>query len=282
MTSTIITASELIQRRTSWRSCTGEAIPSDSLSELTSVVEEKAQSAKLFSLRLEIIAAQENDSEELKGLGTYGFIRGASAFLLGTVNKSSNQLEAYGRLMEDIVLQATRLDLATTWLGGSFQKSNFSARINTTEEEVVPAVISVGVPARNRNRVDRLIRQVAGSRKRLPWESLFFGSDGTTPLSREAAGRLAPVLDMVRLSPSASNKQPWRLVVENQKIHFYLKRTRGYRKPLFSDLQRIDIGISMSHFQAVCEELGIGGGWQLFSTLHGHPEHGEYITTWVL
>lgn len=226
------------------------------------------------------MAARAGDSDELKGLGTYGFIRGASGFIVGAVDRSVNNLEDYGMLMEDIVLFATSLDLATCWLGGSFHKDNFSARINIQSHEIVPAVVSVGMGADRRNLVDRVIRNVAGSKRRLPWENIFFEGDGQTSLTRSKAGDYAPVLEMVRLSPSASNKQPWRLVLEDNSVHFFLQRTQSYRKPLFCDLQRIDMGIAMSHFEAVCQELQIDGVWTDQMSLINSPESWQYIITW--
>lgn len=266
--------------RTSWRSCTGEPIPPEKLVRLDAFVRSKSTGVFGDSLRFELVAARSSDSAELKGLGTYGFIRGASGFVVGAADKRLNNLEDYGLLMEDIVLFATDLGLATCWLGGSFQKDNFSARINIQDHEVVPAVVSVGVGADNRNLVDRVIRNVAGSKKRLPWDQLFFEADCVTPLSRTKARKYADILEMVRLSPSASNKQPWRIIMDGLSIHFFLQRTRGYRKPMFSDLQRIDMGIAMSHFGAMAGELNIGGGWERTGASINHPHSWEYIVTW--
>ena len=275
------TASQLIQFRTSWRSCTGEPIPPEKLSLLDAFVGSKSRGIFGDSVRFELVAARSDDSNELKGLGTYGFIRGASGFVVGAVDKHINNLEDYGLLMEDIVLFATDLGLATCWLGGSFQKDNFSARINIQDHEVVPAVVSVGIGADNRNLVDRVIRNVAGSKKRLPWNLLFFDSDCSTPLSRAVAQEFAVVFDMVRLSPSASNKQPWRIVRDGSSIHLFLQRTTGYRKPMFSDLQRIDVGIAMSHFTAVARELNMEGSWERSELSINQPDNWEYIITWT-
>ena len=274
--------SDLIASRTSWRSCTGEAIPSEKLQELQQFAQSRTQGLFGDPLRIELVAARENDSAELKGLGTYGFIRGASGFLVGAVHREINNLEDYGRLMEEIVLKATDLDLATCWLGGSFQKDNFSARIQTQPHEIVPAVVSVGVSAEKRNFVDRGIRSIAGSRKRKPWPELFFESNHQTPLTQGAAGGYAEVLDLVRLAPSASNKQPWRVVQDPQGFHFFLQRTSGYHKPrLFSDLQRVDMGIASCHFELACTEFGLPGEWRDIPLQLHIPDFWEYSISWV-
>jgi hypothetical protein len=74
-------------------------------------------------------------------------------------------------------------------------------------------------------------------------------------------------LEMVRLSPSASNKQPWRIVKEKKKnvFHFFIKRNKMYKKNIellqLSDLQRIDIGIAMCHFELTAQEANLKGKW---------------------
>jgi len=275
--------STLIQKRSSWRSCTGAAIPRDQRDELQAFVKERTTGLFGESLRFELVAAKRDDSETLRGLGTYGFIRGASGFIVGAIQKQVGNLEDYGYLMEEIVLKATELGLATCWLGGSFQKDNFSARIKALDHEIVPAVVSVGVGADKRNLIDRTIRGVAGSKKRKPGSELFFEGSNLLPLSEQTAGAYANVLEMVRLSPSASNKQPWRLVQDRQDIHFFLKRTPGYHRPnLFSDLQRVDMGIALCHFEWACREAGLPGKWTQMQPEITTPVDWEYSISWHL
>ena len=72
------------------------------------------------------------------------------------------------------------------------------------------------------------------------------------------------------MAPSASNKQPWRVVRRGDDWHFYLQRTKGYGKgsALFAvlrlaDLQRVDLGIALCHFELAARELGLAGEWVL-------------------
>jgi nitroreductase len=176
-------------------------------------------------------------------------------------------MEDYGYLMERIILFATDLGLGTCWLGGSFTKSSFAKKISARSDELVPAVTSVGHIADRPRRIDALIRRGAGSDKRLPWSRLFFDGSFETPLAPEAAGDYALPLEMVRLGPSASNKQPWRIVRDGTRWHFFLQRTSGYnegrgrRMWAAADMQRLDMGIAMCHFELTARELGLEGGW---------------------
>lgn len=239
------------------------------------------------TLRLRLIAAGEEDRQALKGLGTYGFIRNPAGFILGAVERGPKHLEDFGYQMEQCVLYATDLGLGTCWLGGSFSRSSFSARLNLTAREELPAVVSTGYIAEKRSLVDRLVRNSAQGDQRLPWTQLFFAGDWGAPLSPEEAGAYAEVLEMVRRGPSASNKQPWRIIKTAGAWHFYLQRTPGYasrnRQLLeISDMQRVDMGIAMCHFALTAEEAGLVGRWAVQEPALAKPDAlTEYIVSWL-
>jgi hypothetical protein len=49
-----------------------------------------------------------------------------------------------------------------------------------------------------------------------------------------------------------------------------------------ADLQRIDIGIAMCHFELSAMELGLQGQWVLADPgLQALPELTEYIVSWI-
>ena len=238
--------------------------------------------------RFELVAATAQDRAALKGLGTYGFIKGATGFLIGATVDGDNNLEDFGYLMERIILYATGLGLGTCWLGGSFTKSSFAARISARDDESVPAVAAVGYIAERRRALDSVIRLGAGSDHRKPWQQLFFEGTLGEPLSRQAAGVYALPLEMVRLAPSASNKQPWRIVKDGNVWHLYLQRTRGYRNGTLmkswtvADMQRIDMGIAMCHFELAANELGLQGRWALAEPSIQKPDElTEYTASWI-
>ncbi len=239
------------------------------------------------ALRFRVVAATEEDRRSLKGLGTYGFIRGAGGFFLGAVGRGERNLEDFGYCMEELILFATDLGLGTCWLGGTFSKSAFAARIRLQPEEVMPAVAAVGYIAERRSLVDRVIRRSAKGDRRRPWEHLFFDEQFGRPLSRQDAGAYAEPLEMVRLGPSASNKQPWRIVRQGNAWHFYLQRTPGYLQGwdkhfVVADLQRVDLGIALCHFELTAREVGLSGHWVLADPALELPDdQTEYTATWM-
>lgn len=235
--------------------------------------------------RFVFITSTEQDKESLKGLITYGMIKNPTGFIIGAIENSPHNLEDYGYLMEKNILKVTDLNLGTCWLGGTFNSSGFAQKVALQNNEVIPAVTPVGYPVPKTTLVDSVIRNSTGADKRKPWSSLFFNKD-EKQLSVEQAGSYATSLEMVRLAPSASNLQPWRIIKEPDlnTYHFYIKRNPGLKQIFFmkSDLQRVDIGIAMCHFELAANEERLQGAWKINDPrLGGMTDKLEYITTWI-
>ena len=277
---------ELINARYSCRTYQDEPIAADLQHELAEFLAAHTAGPFGSQARLALVAASPGDQKALKRLGTYGFIKGATGFLAGAVRRAPKDLEDYGYLVEQAVLFATGLGLGTCWLGGTFTKGSFADRMGgLARDEIMPAVVSLG--ARGDDGTRRIREREAGSR-RLPASSLFFADRFGEPLAVGAAGDYAAVLEGVRMAPSASNKQPWRIVRRGRDWHFYLQRTKGYGKgsAIFvmlrlADLQRVDLGIAMCHFELAARELGLEGAWALDEPAVGPLGRGvEYTATW--
>lgn len=278
---------QLIRKRYSCRSYQRTPIPSQKQAQLHDRLPTLQQGPLGTASRFVLIAAEDDDRQSLKGLSTYGFIKNPTGFILGATTHAAQSLEDFGYLMEYAVLYATSLDLGTVWLGGTFNKGRFAEKLHLIEGEQLPAVIALGLIAGTPRGIDAVIRRQAGSQIRKPWDQLFFKGAFDAPLDRETAGTYAEVLDMVQAAPSASNKQPWRIVKDGHNWHFYMQRTKGYapRNARFAgvaDMQRIDMGIAMCHFSLVAAELSLPGKWVVQEpAIHKPDALTEYTVTWV-
>ena len=278
---------DIIRQRFSCRTYLDQPIAEEQRRRLAEFISSPRPGPWGASARFRLVAATEQGPNPLKGLGTYGFIKGAKGFIVGAVGHSNKNLEDYGYLMERAILFATDMGLGTCWLGGTFTKTSFSARISATDRELVPAVTSIGYIA-DQSRSRDSIRRRVGADNRLPWEHLFFQKRFKAPLSPEQAGAYAAPLEMVRLGPSASNKQPWRIVKDGNAWHLYLQRTRGYGDARtfgllgLADLQRVDMGIAMCHLEMTARELGLKGQWVVQEPEIEKPDRlTEYTASWL-
>jgi len=254
---------DVIRRRISVRTYAARPVEADKKRDIVDLLHSDHIGPFGNRVRFALIDFSEMERKEIRTLGTYGAISGAELYLVSTVRGGRGAMEDLGYCFEKVILAATDLGLGTCWMGGTFRRASFARRMGVSEGEVVPAVSPIGYAADKRSVMERLFRRFAGSDQRKPWEQLFFDGAMTTPLSKDAAGSYATALECVRLAPSASNNQPWRIIRRGgDNFHFYLKRTPGYDKIMKSvDLQLVDMGIALSHFGLAARESGLGGGW---------------------
>lgn len=269
-----------MRSRVSHRTYDGRQLPPRVHAELEAALREPPRPPFGSRVRLAVLDTVSDGTPV--SLGTYGIIRGANSFLAGAVHRTEHAEEDFGFVFEWAILRATSLGLGTCWLGGTLRRGEFATAMGLEPGEFIPAVSPVGYAADRRSIVDRVTRWGAGSASRRPWSDLFFDVGFRAALSEADAGAYATVLEMVRWAPSASNRQPWRIVRDpgGQSFHLFLQRTAGYGYPGV-DLQRIDMGIAMCHFELSAKELGLGGGWgSQRVSLDPLPPRTTYVASW--
>ncbi len=138
---------EVIRERYSCRKYRAEPLAEDCRQRLAGYLASLVRGPLGTPARFDLVAATEGDRAALKGLGTYGVIRGSTGFIVGAARPSEKHLEDFGYLMERAVLFATDMGLGTCWLGGTFTKSTFARKIGATEGDDIPAVTPVGYKA---------------------------------------------------------------------------------------------------------------------------------------
>jgi hypothetical protein len=275
---------DLVKKRYSCRSFDGRGLESEVLEDLKKF---PASLELPFGnrLRFGIIDGERVRVENMFSTGSYGMIKGVRFYLTALVARDApRSWEDVGFALEAAVLYATALDLGSCWIGGIFDRKNFGKSLGMGEDELLPAVVAVGRPADRRSLRDRLVRWGAKGGMRKAPAALFFNNDWQTPFLYEDFPLWAPVLENVRFGPSASNKQPWRIIMKDNGFHFFLDRDRAYSVMMpNADLQRIDLGIAMCHFQLSTQELGLPGEWRSgIPALPGTPANFEYIISFMI
>ncbi len=216
-----------------------------------------ADTANPFGAKLRFCIV-DNESADKK-LGTYGMMRGAKTFVVGCVKPGDMNIEGFGYAFEKAILAFTEMGLGTCWLGGTFKRGAFESAAKL-DGEIIAAVTPIGYTNEKRTVLERVVAAGAGARKRIDFGELFFDGDFGTGLKQDNSD-LCTCLEMVRIGPSASNKQPWRAVKMGESLHFYLAKTPGYagNTAFGFAMQRIDLGIAACHFELAAKELGLKG-----------------------
>ena len=180
-------------------------------------------------------------------------IIGTDTFIAAKMKRAEHAEEAFGYFFEELVLYIQSLGLGTTWIGGTMDRKAFEDAMELDADEVMPCITPIGTPAEKRSLREIMMRKGIKADSRRNFEELFFDGSIDNPLSEGRYPELSEILEAVRLAPSAVNRQPWRVIVNERGAHFYLKHDRGYTDKTGWDMQKIDMGIALCHF-GLCAE----------------------------
>lgn len=190
--------------------------------------------------------------DDLSGkAGYFGKMIEAPHYILVSSKEFEGYIENSAYIMEDMRLKAWNKGLGTCWL--SIQDEIELAKILNIDKEFRPvALIAIGYQYRGLLKMDTSPRS-----SRLGLEELIFDGQWGKPCTvnmLETRG-ISNILYYTRFAPSWGNKQPWRFILDDNKIILVI----GDRDVS----QYLDAGIVMLYFEKSAHEEGIAGKWTL-------------------
>lgn len=261
-----VSIDEVIRSRHSVRNYEDKLISQDLIKNIEDYIENIDNP---FGNKVRVKLIKKDDSNKDLKLGTYGVIKGARYYLSVACENEEFGLEALGYTFEKVVLYCTSLGLGTVWLGGTFNKGEFAKAMNIGSNEIVPIVSPLGYEGGKKSFLASIMGN--NNNKRKDYSEVFFNNNFNTPLSKEVAKEYSEVLEMVRIAPSAMNKQPWRILKSGNEFHFYRDGNNNFNK--------IDIGIALCHFHLTAKENGLDGE---FKILENRLESKyNYVISWI-
>ena len=270
---------EAVTKRYSVRNYKEEELEGDKIKIVESFVESLDNP---FGKKVNFHYLHDGDIKNEEKLGTYGVIKGAKQYIGTTIKLEPMALEALGYELETAILYLAHLGLGTCWLGGTFNREAFAKAMNVGENEIFPIITPYGYAATKKHIKEIMMRKVIRADHRKEWNELYYKNDFQSQLTKEEGGDLKFPLDMVRLGPSASNKQPWRVLLKDNVCHFYEYKEPGYSDRFQYDIQRVDMGIAAAHFDLAVKEKGLKGYFD--TTCEPElkaPDNMEYVFSWV-
>ena len=221
-------------------------------------------------------------SKDLDGVsGYYGKMIVAPHYFAVYADKNIESYKYAGYAGEWIILNAGKLDLGTCWIeAGDSAKAKDLIGYNTDRELV--ALIAIGWPSHDTNLsaiysssdinsasslTDRGYPNVKlglGNEKESPrmavTEFVYLKEWDKTLTYDELDQRgLAEAFYYMRLAPSWGNRQPWRFILDGERIVLTVKND----EQLSEQVENIDAGIAMLYFEVAMHDLGISGSWKL-------------------
>ena len=237
--------SELVSKRRSVRSFTKEPLSSEDMKRIMDYAE-SIDNPYGIAIWWQLLSARKDKL-------TVPVITGGDTYITGKMKALKHSEEAFGFSFEKLVLYAQSLGIGTTWIAGTMDRKSFEEAICLKEDEVMPCISPLGYPSEKMSFREAMMRKGIKADERMSFESLFFKERYGNPLTAPD-NELKELLELVRLAPSAVNKQPWRVIVKDGFVHFYEKKDKGYAKDNGWDVQKIDMGIALAHFALGLEE----------------------------
>jgi nitroreductase len=262
---------EVIKQRRSIRNYTGEPLKKEHADQILNYIA-GLKSPFEGKARIELVHTH-TGSEPVK-LGTYGVISGASDFLVLVYEESDMGEENAAYLFEHVILFCTELGLGTCW-SATFTKSNFAKQVELKPNEFLRIVSPVGYIKDKKRFVETLMGSDRNHKSRKPFKENFYDGYFDKHLTEDNAGIFREPLEMVRLAPSASNRQTWRVILNNGMLHFYHHES-------MMDFSKFDLGIALCHFDLTCKELRIAGQFEVLVKIKKISiSKDKYSVTWI-
>lgn len=269
---------KIVEARHSTRTFS-EELPKRRALEMLRAYLENAETPFGSDVRLSLVDLNETPGLLTSAKETYGVVRGARYVIAAAVPETADfALVQVGYAVERAVLLATALGLASCIVGGTFRREKLADALRLAEGEILPVVVPIGCEAEKSSLLDRLTRRAAKSTQRAELEDISFEGDFDHPINHISAGKLYPALEAVRLAPSARNRQPWRVLRDGKRVHFYKDTSCGRGSGY--DMQEIDMGIAMCHFALAAADDGNAGSFSWKTPYIEAAPDCDYVATW--
>ena len=253
---------ETISRRISIRNYLPEPASASELEEirLSGLVTEALTDAELYFH----LCSERQIGGAVGGIfGNYGRIIRAQHYIVLTVKERKGYLVDSGFRFEQMILEATRRNLGTCWIGGMFKEASIRNALGLDASWRVIAITPIGKIA-GQSLVSSAMKAVIRSSTRKPIMDVFFWNTHGQSLPENILSRpaLLRVFEATRWAPSWANKQPWRFILGERTILVY-KLANQIREG--KDYHLVDCGIAMAHLHLAAKSQGIKGRWRLES-----------------
>lgn len=211
---------------------------------------------------------------------------GCTEFLVAIAERDYHEeaILDVGRSLQKTVLDATRLGIATCWIGPGANPSSVARHLRDRfdpEKDHVICVCALGYASRYKALSIRFMQK--SQRWRLPVDDLFFSDpECVAPInvSAEPYSAFERCFECCQWSPSSYNAQPTRAVVfaENGEIERvdFLAATKSRYYAI------VALGIWIANWEFGCGALGVSGHIARISDhADRRPELPRYVMSWV-
>lgn len=192
---------------------------------------------------------------KLKGIGGYAGVMIESPHYIGLeVLKDEESSIIYGAyFMEKLITKLNNFGIDTCWVSLGAVNEDIKKEVFGDIKGNINYLLALGYGKRKNPFVNEPFSERMGVE-----ELVYDGQIGNKIDIKDLENRgLDDLFYYVRFAPSAFNKQPWRFILDNDRVRLLLK----YKDD--KDLNLMDAGVIMYYFEELAQVAGINSKWNL-------------------
>ncbi len=225
--------------RKSVRNYNGQQIPEDKIKVIKEFIADESNYVSPYGskVRFELI---EDGNVETKKL-----ITGAPAFVVAIIENNNKAILDSGYVCEKLILFLESLGLGTCYLNSGFKRESVQLKQPLKDNEVMIISSPIGYEGGKKSIKAKGCDIYLKRDKRKSIDEMFFKDKEKNPITDEV---IRKKLEYLVWAPSGLNSQPWRIVFDNDKAHFYIDKKIAVKKRVGFDIHYFDMGIILQHY----------------------------------
>lgn len=180
-------------------------------------------------------------------------VKKAPLFAVLITPTDNNGLIDAGFVFEKFILFIETLGLNTCQIG-MFNRDTVKLAEPIKETQKILLCTPIGKGKEKSSLLERTIKALIGSKKRKELDEMFFSNSSKEAITDE---KTREKLEYLRWAPSALNAQPWRIIFENDKAHFYIAEKEHSRIHGGLNIHTLDVGIVLAHYMIVFNKTNV-------------------------
>ncbi len=196
------------------------------------------------SVRIELL--------EHSNVDTRNVIKNAPVYVIQIIKNSFESLVDAGYIFEKFILFIESIGLSTCYLNSGFKRESVELKQPLQAGEVMVIASPIGYKSSSKSLVEKGSRIFLKAGKRKEIDEIFFSGFDRKIIEDKA---IREKLEYVRWAPSAKNKQPWRIILDNGVAHFYINGEEAREKRGDYNIHILDVGIALFHYSLVFDKF---------------------------
>lgn len=180
-------------------------------------------------------------------------VKKAPLFAVLITPTDNNGLIDAGFVFEKFILFIETLGLNTCQIG-MFNRDTVKLAEPIKDTQKILLCTPIGKGKEKSSLLERTIKALIGSKKRKELDEMFFSNSSKEAITDE---KTREKMEYLRWAPSALNAQPWRIVFENDKAHFYIAEKEHSRIHGGLNIHTLDVGIVLAHYMIVFNKANV-------------------------